>query len=150
MINKISTFKFKDLLKLTFGGGIIFWLTSIATSLLPIAAEYRAAYSNWSMQTVWIASLPMGLLIGLLVSFCLLKYFAKLPTNNSIAKSVILSLIFLIIAVFIIDAPQSFLGNGNSNSTLYYFFIGFIFNLIRFLLLGIVIGYLHKKINKEI
>ena len=54
----------KKLFKLTIGGGLVFWATTIATSLLPIAAEYRAAYSNWSIQTVWVFSLPMGMIIG--------------------------------------------------------------------------------------
>ncbi len=54
----------KKLFKLTIGGGLVFWATTIATSLLPIAAEYRAAYSDWSIQTVWVVSLPMGMIIG--------------------------------------------------------------------------------------
>jgi hypothetical protein len=32
---------------LTIGGGAAFWGATIATSLLPIAAKYRDAYSNW-------------------------------------------------------------------------------------------------------
>ena len=43
---------YKKLLKLTIMGGLVFWVTTIATSLLPIAAKYRAAYSNWSIHTV--------------------------------------------------------------------------------------------------
>lgn len=55
---------YNKLLKLTFVGGAVFWATTVATSLLPIAAKYRAAFSNWSIQTVWVASLFMGMMIG--------------------------------------------------------------------------------------
>lgn len=132
----------KKLFKLTIGGGLVFWATSIATSLLPIAAEYRAAYSDWSIQMVWVVSLPMGMIIGFGVSWFLLRYFDKIPSKNPMLKSAILSFIALIIAVILIDAPQSFLGMSNSSAALYYFLIGVMFNGARFLLLGIVIGYL--------
>ena len=79
-----STIPSKKLFKLTIGGGLVFWATTIATSLLPIAAEYRAAYSNWSIQTVWVASLPMGMIIGYCVSYFLLRYFDKIPSKDPI------------------------------------------------------------------
>jgi hypothetical protein len=37
---------FLNLSKLTIGGGVVFWVTTIAISLLPIAAEYRSAFSK--------------------------------------------------------------------------------------------------------
>jgi Na+/phosphate symporter len=135
----------KKLFKLAIGGGMVFWATTIATSLLPIAAEYRAAYSDWSMQTVWVYSLPMGMIIGYCVSYFLLFYFDKIPSKNPILKSGIISFIALIIAVILIDLPQSFFGMSNSSAALYYFLIGVIFNIARFLLLGIVIGYLYNE-----
>ena len=135
----------KKLFKLTIAGGLVFWATSIATSLLPIAAEYRAAYSNWSIQTVWATSLAMGMIIGYCVSYFLLRYFDKIPSKNPILKSVILSFIALIIAVILIDVPQSFFGMHNSSDALYYFLIGVMFNIARFLLPGIVIGYLYNE-----
>jgi Na+/phosphate symporter len=149
MTNKIlkarSTIPSKKLFKLTIGGGLVFWATTIATSLLPIAAEYRAAYSNWSIQTVWVASLPMGIIIGYCVSYFLLRYFDKIPSKNPILKSGIISSIALIIAVILIDFPQSFFGTSNSFDALHYFLIGVMFNVARFLLLGIVIGYLYNE-----
>jgi hypothetical protein len=135
----------KKLFKLTIGGGMVFWATTIATSLLPIAAEYRAAYSDWSIQTVWVYSLPMGMIIGYGVSYFLLCYFDTIPSTNPILKSGIISFIALIIAVILIDLPQSFFGMRNSFDTLYYFLIGVMFNAARFFLLGIVIGYLYNE-----
>ena len=138
-----STILSKKLFTLTIAGGLVFWATTIATSLLPIAAEYRAAYSNWSMQTVWVTSLLMGMIIGYGVSYFLLRYFDKIPSKNPILKSVMISSIALIIAVIVIDVPQSFFGMRNSFNALYYFLTGVMFNIARFLLLGIVIGYLY-------
>jgi len=134
---------YKKLFILTIGGGIVFWATTIATSLLPLAAEYRAAYSNWSIQTVWVDSLFVGMVFGGCVSYSLLRFFDKLPTKNPILKSALLSSIALVIVTILIDVPRSFPGPDHS---LYYFLIGAIFNLVRFLLLGVTIGYLYKRL----
>jgi Na+/phosphate symporter len=145
MLKAGPTILSKKLFKLTVGGGLVFWATTIATSLLPIAAEYRAAYSNWSIQTVWVTSLLMGMIIGYGVSYILLRYFDKIPSKNPILKSVMISSIALIIAVIVIDVPQSFFGMSNSFNASYFFLIGVMFNVARFLLLGIVIGYLYNE-----
>lgn len=145
MLTADSTIISKKQFKLTIGGGMAFWATTIATSLLPIAAEYRAAYSNWSIQTVWVASLPMGMIIGYCVSYFLLRYFDKIPSKNPIIKSGIISSIALIIALTLIDVPQSFFGMSNPFDALHYFLIGVMFNAARFLLLGIAIGYLYNE-----
>ena len=131
------------LCKLTIGGGVVFWVTTIATSLLPIAAQYRAAFSNWSIQTVWVDSLLVGMTIGCCVSYSLLRFFEKIPTKDPILKSVLLSSIALSIATILIDVPRSFHGPSDA---LYYFLIGVLFNAARFLLLGLVIGYLYKRL----
>ena len=137
---------FKKLFILAIGGGVTFWATTIATSLLPIAAEYRAAYSNWSMQTVWVASLPMGIIIGCCISYCLLSFLNRIPTRNPILKSAILSVIALVIATILIPFPPGYHGSGDA---WYYFFIGVLFNAARFLLLGIVIGYLYQRLYRS-
>jgi hypothetical protein len=121
-------------------GGLAFWAVSIVTSLVPFTADYRAA--RWSAETVWVGSLPAGLLFGFFVSFFLLRFFEKIPTKNSILKSVILSIIALVIGTILLEAPASF---GTSN-VLYYFFFGTMLNVPRFLVLGIVVGYLYKRL----
>ena len=134
---------YKKLYKLTIGGGVVFWATTIATTLLPIAAEYRAAFSNWSIQTVWVDSLLVGMIIGCCVSYSLLRFFDKIPTKNPILKSVILSVIVLIIVTILLEGPASFL---TPSYALRYFLIGALFNVLRILALGIVIGYLYKRL----
>lgn len=69
--------------KLILGGGVVFWMVTIATSLLPIAAEYRAAFSNWRIQTVWADSLPAGMLISFFVSFSP-PFHGKEPGKGSV------------------------------------------------------------------
>ena len=145
MLKRGSTILSKKLYKLTIGGGIVFWATTIATSLLPIAAEYRASFSNrsWNIQTVWVGSLLGGMIIGCCVSYFLLRFFDKIPTKNPILKSVILSFVALVIATILMDVPRSFHGPSDA---LYYFLIGIMLNVPRFLFLGIVIGYLYKRL----
>lgn len=131
-------------LKLTFGGGIVFWLTTIVTSLLPIAAEYRAAFSNWSIQIVWVGSLFAGVINSSCVSYLLLRFFGKIPTKSPVLKAMILSGVALVIAILLIDVPMLL---QEPSTSLYFFFIGVLFNTVRFLLLGIAVGYLYKRLD---
>jgi hypothetical protein len=130
----------KKIVVLAIVGGLVFWVISIATSLLPFTADYRAA--RWSAETVWAGSLPAGLIIGFLISFFLFRFFDKIPTKNPILKSVILSLIALFIGSILLEAPASF---GTSDA-LYYFLFGTMLNVPRFLFVGVAIGYLYKKL----
>jgi hypothetical protein len=132
----------KKIIVLAVVGGLAFWAVSIATSLVPITADYRVA--RWSAQTVWVGSLPAGLLIGFLMSFVLVRFFDKIPTKNPILKSVILSIIALVIGAILLEAPASF---GTSDA-LYYFLFGTMLNVPRFLFVGIAIGYLYKRLYK--
>ena len=143
MFKSGSIIRSKKLFILTVGGGIVFWLISIATSLLPIAAEYRASFSNrsWAAQTVWVGSFFAGIVIACCVSYSLLRLIEKSPTSKPIQKSTILSFIALTIATILIDVPRSSFGQSGG---LYYFLIGILLDAPRFLLLGIVIGYLYK------
>jgi len=133
---------YKKLYKLTIGGGVVFWAITIAASLLPIAAEYRAALSISNIQTVWVDSLLVGMIIGCCLSYSLLRFFDKIPTKNPILKSVILSFIALVIAIILTEVPASF----RTSDALHYFLIGAMLNVPRFLILGIVIGYLYKRL----
>jgi NhaP-type Na+/H+ or K+/H+ antiporter len=131
----------KKLFTLTIAGGIVFWAATIAISLLPIAADYRAAGSNFSIRTVWVDSLLVGMIIGCLVSYSLLRFFDKIPTKNPILKSEIVIFVALVIVLLLVEVPASF----RTSDALYYFLIGALLNVPRFLLLGLVIGYLYKR-----
>lgn len=124
-------------------GGLAFWVTNFAISLTPIAAEYRAGVSI-SYFPMILEALVGGMIIGLFVSFSLFRFFDRIPTKNSILKSVILSLIALIIVTIVLEVPSHFL-TPNSNP-MHYFLIGLLFNILRILALGVVIGYLYKRL----
>jgi hypothetical protein len=131
---------YKKALKLAIGEGVVFWAINFATSLLPIAAEYRAAFSISYIPMVLVESLLGGMIIACCVSYFLLRFFDKIPTKNSILKSVILSFVALVI----IEAPSTFL---NLSKSPVYLLIGAMLNVPRFLALGIVIGYLYDRLN---
>jgi hypothetical protein len=145
MLKRNSIIFSKKLYQLTMGGAAAFWVISILTSLLPIAAEYRAAFGqrSWNAQTVWVDSLFVGMIIGYCVSYNLLRFIKMNPTKNYLQKSMLLSLIALVIAITLIDIPHSFLFLSASVAP-YYFVLGVLFNAPRFLFLGLATGYLYK------
>ena len=131
---------------LAIAGGLAFCAATFAISLTPIAAEYRAALSISYLPMI-VASLIGGLIIGFFVSYFLLRFFDKIPTKNPILKSGILSFIVLIIITILLEGPSQFL--TPTSDALRYFLISTLFNVLRILALGIVIGYLYKRLNKR-
>jgi branched-subunit amino acid ABC-type transport system permease component len=125
---------------LSMAGGLAFWVANFAISRTPIAAEYRAAMSI-SYYPMLLESLLGGVMIGLCVSYFLLRFYNKIPAQNPILKSVILSFIVLVIVTILLGGPSSFYA---TNNVLRYFIIGTTFNLIRILALGMAIGYVCK------
>jgi len=138
---------YKQLVKLTIAGGLGFWVANFAISLTPIATEYRAALSI-SYLPMLLEALVGGLIIGFCVSYCLLRFFDNIPTMNPILKSVIVSVIALISVTMLIEVPAKFL--MPTSDALRYFLIGAMFNVLRILALGIVIGYLYDRINGNV
>ena len=132
---------YKKLFKLTIGGGVEFWAITIAFSLLPIAAEFRAALSISYIQVVLVESVLGGMIIACCVSYFLLRFFDKIPTKNPILKSVILGFVALGIVSILVGVAAS-----RTSDALHVFLIGAVLNVPRFLFLGIVIGYLYKRL----
>jgi len=139
-----STILSKKLYKLTIGGGVAFWAANFAISRTPIAAEYRAALSIPYLPML-LESLVAGLIIGFCVSYSLLRFFDKIPTNTPILKSVTLSFIVLVIVTILLQGPASSL---TTSDDLRYFLIGTMFNFLRILALGAVIGYLYGRLHR--
>ncbi len=139
MINKKGILK--KVLVLTLVGGLAFWLANFAISRTDIAAEYRAAMSI-SYFPMLLESLIGGLIIGLWVSYPLLRFFDRIPGKDPILKSVFLSSLVLIIVTFVLGGPSSFFV---TNNVLRYFIIGTVFNLIRITALSIAIGFVCKR-----
>ena len=132
---------YKKLFKLTIGGGVVFWAITFAFSLLPIAAEFRAALSISYVQMILVESLLGGMIISCGLSFFLLRFFDKIPTKNPILKSVILSFVVYVIVMILLGVAAS-----RTSDALHIFLIGVTLNIPRFLFVGIVIGYLYKRL----
>jgi len=131
----------KKVLVLTLVGGLAFWLANFAISRTAIAADYRAAMSI-SYFPMLLESLIGGIIIGLWVSFPLLRFYNQIPGKNPIIKSVLLSSLVLVIVTIVLGGPSSFFATSN---VLRYFIIGTVFNVIRITALGIAIGFMCKK-----
>jgi hypothetical protein len=125
-------------IKLAVAGGLAFWAVNFLISLTPIAAAYRTTLSI-SYNPMLVESLVGGLIIACGVSYFLLRFFDKIPTKNSILKSVILTFIALVI----IEAFTTIFNLGNFSVVL---LVGAGINVLRFLALGIVIGYLYDRL----
>jgi hypothetical protein len=132
---------YKKLFKLIIGGGLAFWVTTIAISLTPIRAEFRAAFSMDYIQSVLVEGLLGSLIIGCFVSYFLLRFFDKIPTKNPILKSVILSFVAYVINLILLGVAAS-----RTSDAQYIFLIGAVLNVPTYFILGIVIGYLYKRL----
>ena len=130
----------KKTIKLTVAGGVAFWIVDFTISLSPIAAEYMAAFSISSLPLALVEALVGGLIIGFFVSYFLLRFFDKIPTKNPILKALILSFV----AVVVIEVLSTF---GNLSNAYVYLLVDTVMNTPRILALGIIIGYLYKRLN---
>jgi branched-subunit amino acid ABC-type transport system permease component len=139
----------KEMFILTVAGGLAFWLANFAISRTPIAAEYRAALSI-SYYPMLLEALFGGLIIGFWVSYLLLRFFDRIPAKDPILKSVLISLLVLLIVTISIGNPSVY---HRTSDSLRYFIIGSVFNFIRIFALGVAIGYGCKRqflgINQE-
>jgi hypothetical protein len=75
MLRKGSTILSKNLFKLTIGGGVTFWVFTVAFSLLPMMAEFRTALSIPYTSGAIVDPLFGGLMISCCVSYFLLRFF---------------------------------------------------------------------------
>ncbi len=135
---------YRTVFKLAIAGGLAFWVTNFMISLTPIAAEYRAGLSI-SYFPMLLEALVGGLIIGFGVSFFLLRFFDRIPTKNPILKSLILSSVAFFLFTTLLEVPAKFL--TNTDDAMHYFLIGALFNIIRILVLGLVIGYLYNRVR---
>ena len=127
------------LLELSLAGAAVFYVTSFAIALLPFSSQFRAAES-YTYTDVLVGALPSGLLIALFVSYCLLRYSERIPSGSPVSKAVLLSLASLLA----IELGATLLHGGDE---WYYFSIGTLLSVPRFLLLGTVIGYLDRTVD---
>jgi hypothetical protein len=136
----------RRVLPLAVGGALGFWLANFLISLTPLAADYRAALS--------IAYLPMllqaligGLIIGTCVSYCLLRFFDKIPGNSAMTKSLELSFVAFALVTLFLETPAKL--QTPLIDSIHYLLIATLFNGIRILALGAVIGHLYSRLDER-
>lgn len=139
----VSNEVYRRLLKLTIVGAAAFWATNLVISWTPFAAEYRAALSI-SYLPMLVESLFGGLIIGLFVSFSLIRFYGGRTTGGPIQKSLILSSIALLFVTIVIEGPSLIQATSDS---LHYFLVGTMINALRILALGISIGYVYNRLE---
>jgi hypothetical protein len=128
----------KRLLLLAAVGGAAFWVIDFVISVSPIAADYKAAFSISSLPVALIEALAGGLVIALCVSFCLLRFYDRIPGRKPIFKALMLSFA----AMGLIEVLSTL---GNPAHASVYLLLDIGMNAPRFLTLGLVIGYLFDK-----
>jgi hypothetical protein len=130
----------KKLIKLTVAGGVAFWIVDFAISISPVAAEYMAAFSISYLPLALVTAFIGGLVIAFCASYFLLRFFGKIPTKHPILKALILSFVVLVIIEILSTL-------GNPSNAYVYLLVDTVMNIPRILALGIVIGYLYKKLH---
>ena len=128
----------KRLLVLAAMGGAAFWITDFVIAVSPITAQYQAAFSISSLSVALVEALAGGMLIAFYVSFCLLRFFDRIPGKNAIVKALLLGF-----GAMVIIEVLSALVNPSHVSV--YLLLDSGMNAPRFLALGLVIGYLFDK-----
>jgi uncharacterized protein YacL len=121
-------------------GGAAFWITDFVMAVSPLAVAYKAAFWISSLPVALVEALVGGLMIGGCVSYFLLRFFEKIPTQNPILKALILSFV----AMLMIEVLSTLVNPSNASV---YLLIDTGMNVPRFLALGIVVGHLYDKLN---
>jgi hypothetical protein len=123
--------------KPTLIGGTVFWLLGLATALLPIPHEF-GIFSGSLSGTGLVALLLGALFVALWVSFYFIYFFDKIPTQNPVLKSVIVSFLGLLIIGFL----GIFLNLKNPAS---FYLYDLAVNGPRTLALGVAVGYSYQR-----
>lgn len=127
---------------LALAGGAAFWIATFAISLSPIAADYRAGLDIPYLPML-LGALAGGLIVGLCVSYVLLRFYRSIPTDSTALKSLLLSLLAFLVFTAATEIPSTLL--MPSPDAARYFFVGAIFNALRFAALGLVIGWICRR-----
>ena len=131
---------------LTLVGGLGFWFANLAISLTPLAAEYREALSIPYLSML-LEALLGGLFIGFCVSYCLLRFFDRIPSTSPMVKSLLLCCAVFVVVTLVVEGPAKF---GTSTSDAWrYFLIAALFNGLRILALGVAVGYVFGWLDRH-
>jgi hypothetical protein len=133
----------RQLCLLTLGGGLAFWAATIAFSLLPIAAEFRSSFSISYGEGVIVGPPLGGMAIAAVIGWLLLRFCDKVPARDPVLMSVLLSCLALGAAIVMLRVAAIGVDGDPTRAVL----IGAALNAPRFLALGLVVGYLRKRLR---
>ncbi len=83
----------------------------------------------------------------MLVSYCLLRFFGNIPTNSPMMKSLVLAFVAFVAVTLFLEVPAKFL--TTMSDPVHYFLIGTLFNGLRILALGAVVGHLYDRLDRS-
>lgn len=129
-------------IELALAGGAAFWVANFAISLTPIAADYRAAL-NIPYLPMLLGALAGGLIVGLCVSYGLLRFYGSIPTDSPVGKALLLTLLAFVVFTVATEIPSKLLTPTPDAAR--YFLVAAVFNVLRFAALGLVIGWLYRR-----
>jgi hypothetical protein len=133
----------KKVLVVAIAGGAAFWITDFVIAVSPFGARYQAAFSISSLPVALVEALAGGLVIGLCISYFLLRFFDRIPGKSPIHKALILSFG----AMAIIEVLSAI---GNPAHAFVYLVLDTGMNIPRFLALGWTIGFVIEKQNRKV
>jgi NhaP-type Na+/H+ or K+/H+ antiporter len=131
---------------LTCVGGLGFWIANFAISLTPLAAEYRETLGIQYFSML-LEALLGGLLIGCCVSYCLVRFFDRIPSTSPMVKSLLLCSAVFVVVTVVVEGPAKF-GTAMSDAPR-YFLVAALFNGLRILALGVAVGYLLGRLDRH-
>lgn len=122
---------------LTLSGTAAFWLTNLAISMTPIAADYRSALSLPYVPMLLEAAVG-GLVVAAAVALLLTRFPDRVPGLGPLLKAILLAVGALVLLTAIVEVPAK-LGSDLAEPG-YWLLVAMVFNTIRFLALGVTIG----------
>lgn len=122
---------------LTLSGGAAFWLSNLAISLTPIAADYRSALSI-SYVPMLLEAAAGGLFVAGAVALLLTRFPHRVPGPGPLPKAVLLAAGALVLLTVLVEAPAK-LGSELAEPGR-WLLVATAFNTLRLLALGVTIG----------
>lgn len=122
---------------LTLSGGAAFWLTNLAISLTPIAADHRSALSIRYVPMLLEAAAG-GLVVAGAVALLLTRFPHRVLGPGPLPKAVLLAVGALVLVTVLVEAPAK-LGADLAEPGR-WLLVATMFNTLRLLALGVTVG----------
>jgi hypothetical protein len=118
-------------------GAAAFWLSNLAISWTPVAADYRAAMSVPYVAMLLEAAVG-GLVVAVVLALLLARFPDRIPGNGALRQAILLVVVVLVVVTLLVEVPSK-LRAGVADPG-HWLLVATVFNVIRFLALGVTIG----------